>query len=299
MRCVRPLLILALLGSTPGFFDQTARAEKERPLVQSPYDPAAKKVELFSALTEGTLSAQLTPRGAEGGSLFLTNHSDAPVTVKMPAGFVGVPVLPQFGPLGPFGQGSQTGTTFGNQGLNNGATSGMASANGTQAFGGGTSSQMSGTNSGNSSSGLNSMFGNTNGFFSIPAGKTLRLPYTSVCLNHGLKEPTARSTVKLVPVDEYTSDPVLQELIQQVASGKQSQKTMQAAVWHIANGLTWRQLAEKGHGPVRVPGDHYFSPTQMTAARDLVKQIRSTLPAEEQVAGTSHAGRVLSTAHSR
>lgn len=262
---------------------RAALADRDRPLAQSPYDPDAPRVELFAGLNDGRITAQVTPRGAEGGSLFLTNQTSEPLTVQMPAGFVGVPVKPQFGSMGPFGQSNQ-GSGLGNQGVGSGNSS-MAGANGFQMIGGGTNNSMS--SSTNTGSGFNSGNQMMNGFFSIPAGKTLRLPYTSVCLNHGLKEPTARTTVQLVPVEEFTADPVLRELIQRVGSGDQSQRTLQAAVWHVASGLSWQDLAMKGNGPVPVPGNRYFSRSQMETARSLVSELRQAFPATEQVADSS------------
>jgi len=275
------LLVLGVAAFSTGF----ALAEKQRPLKSSPYDPDARAVELFSGQQAGEILAQVTPNGAAGGNLFLTNQTQEPLTVKMPAGFVGIPVNPQFIGLG---QGnSPFGSNFGNQGPGMGLSSGMNSsmaANGTQAFGGGTGNQMSGMNgmNGMNMNGMNSGNSFPNGFFSIPAGKTLRVPYTSVCLNHGLNEPTSRTTVKLVPVEEYTEDPVLQTLISQVGTHPQQQHTLQAAIWHVANGMSWEQLARKSVGPVSVPGRTYFSQGQMTAARSIVKEIQSTLPAAEK-----------------
>jgi len=270
------LLVLGVAAFSTGF----ALAEKQRPLKSSPYDPDARTVEFFSGQQAEEILVQVTPNGASGGNLFLTNQTQEPLTVKLPAGFVGVPINPQL--IG-MGQGnSPFGSNFGNQGsgmgLNSGANNGMAT-NGMQAFGGGTGNQMSGMN-GMNGSGMNGMnSGNSfpSGFFSIPAGKTLRVPYTSVCLNHGLNEPTSRTTVKLMPVEEYTEDPVLQTLINQVGTHPQHQHTLQAAIWHVANGMSWEQLARKSIGPVAVPGRTYFSPGQMTAAQSIVKELRSTL----------------------
>lgn len=260
---------------------QTASAEKSRPLTRSPYDPDARQVDLFAGMKEGLISAQVTPRGAEGGNLFLTNQTEEPLTVAMPAGFVGVPVHAQFGPFGPFGNSpGGSGLNGQNQGFTSGNNS-SAGASGTQRFGGGTGNGTAGTANSGAQNGL------MNGFFSIPVGKTLRLPYTSVCLNHGLNEPTSRTTVQLVPVDEFTSDPVLQALIEKVGSGTENQKTIQAAVWHVANGLSWQELALKGNGPIPVPGNRYFSSAQMEAARHLVTELRETFPASEQVAASA------------
>lgn len=103
------------------------------------------------------------------------------------------------------------------------------------------------------------------GFFSIPAEKTLRVPFTSVCLNHGLNEPTPRTKYNVIPVNQYTQDLVLQSLIEMVGTGKLDQHSAQAATWHITDHMSWEELAAKGTGVVRVPGDNYFSPANLQA----------------------------------
>ena len=54
------------------------------------------------------------------------------------------------------------------------------------------------------------MGGGGGGFFSIPPEKTVQVPLTTVCLEHGKAEPRTKMTYKLVKLEEYTSDPALQ-----------------------------------------------------------------------------------------
>ncbi|WP_437230904.1 hypothetical protein SH661x_002204 [Planctomicrobium sp. SH661] len=275
-------LAVALLTGLELIAGASLQAGGDRPLKSSPYDPEAKAVGLFSGLEEGVISVKVVAKGAEGGALFLTNKTTEPLTVKMPSGFVGVPVKPQFGAGAggiPFGQ---------NQGMGTGAGNAITAATGTQAIGGGTVGNTSANQNGPGASG--NAF--PQGFFSIPAEKTLRVPYTSVCLNHGLNEPTSRTHVQLVPVEEYTADPVLQALINDVGSGEHDRRSLQAAVWHIANGMSWQQLAEKGTSPVRIPGDNFFSASQMKAAKTLVKEV------QEQVGSASNTAVATTTGSS-
>lgn len=256
---------LLLLGAS------AVTAGSDRPLKHSPYDPHAATVKLFEGLKCGAISVKVVPNGAKGGSLFLTNQTQEPLTVQMPQSFVGVPVKAQFGTFGA-GQGT---SQFGqNSGIGNGAGNNMGAAAGTQAIGGSTGSNLSGaTGTGINGSSSSNPF--PQGFFSIPADKTLRVPYTSVCLNHGLNEPTSRAHMELMAVEDYTSDPVLQALINQIGSGEQHVRTLQAAVWHVANGISWQELAGKGTSPIRVPGDNYFSTAQMQAAQAIVNEIQT------------------------
>lgn len=250
-----------------------ATAGDQRPLAQSPYNPDAKIVDLFSGMKDGTIAVKVVPRNAQGGKLFLTNQTKEPLTVKMPQGFVGIPHLAQFGQPGQgftFGNSTQTGL--------NGNSSGNSANRGTQMVGGGTmsSNTTSGTGQQNGTNGTGNQF--PNGFFSIPPERTLRVSYTSACLNHGLLEPTARTSMTLAPVEEVTSAPVLQDLLNRMGDRQFDQKTMQAAIWHVANGLSWQELAAKGNSPVPTPGDHYFSATQMKAAQDLVAELKAAHP---------------------
>jgi hypothetical protein len=112
--------------------------------------------------------------------------------------------------------------------------------------------------------------GGGGGFFSIPPQKTLRLPYTSVCLNHGLKDPTPGGVYLVVPVERYTDNTVLQSLIEMVGSGQLDQRSAQAATWNVANGMSWQQLANESESPFPAPGSNYFSAAQMKAAQQIV-----------------------------
>ncbi len=47
----------------------------------------------------------------------------------------------------------------------------------------------------------------------------------------------------IVPVDKFSQDPLLRELLTLVSTGRINQKAGQAAAWHLANGKSWRELA--------------------------------------------------------
>ena len=83
------------------------------------------------------------------------------------------------------------------------------------------------------------------GFFSIPPERTVRVPYVSACLNHGKPDPSSRLEYKLVPVEEYTKDEVLGELIRMVGSGRVNQHSAQAAIWNRTDNMSWQDLASK------------------------------------------------------
>jgi hypothetical protein len=105
----------------------------------------------------------------------------------------------------------------------------------------------------------------------------------SVCLNHGKPEPKQNMIYKLVKLETYTSDPVLQELITSVATGRLEPKAAQAATWHLTDDMSWRELASK---VIRhaggVPPEPYFTPAQLGYAQQLVIQMQARVREQEK-----------------
>lgn len=91
----------------------------------------------------------------------------------------------------------------------------------------------------------------------------------------GKPEPRPKNSYRLVPVEEYTEDPVLQTLIRMVAAQQIDPAVAQAATWHIANGMSWRELAAKKYDRVAAPDVPYFNRAQLFAAQSLVSVARS------------------------
>jgi len=114
--------------------------------------------------------------------------------------------------------------------------------------------------------------GGGGGFFSIPAEKVVRVPYKSVCLEHGKKEPTPRMVYRMVPVEKYTKDPVLQELVRMVGTGRINQQVAQAAAWHLSSRMSWRQLASKTIRRIGLQSVPYFHPAALRGAQLVVAQ---------------------------
>jgi len=218
----------------------------DRPLSKTKFDPSAKKVEMFAAMEAEQIEVKVIPKDEFGGNLFIKNNQQEPLNVQIPEGFVGVPVLAQFDDTG----GGSTG------GGNNGGGQ-------NQAFGGGGGGQFGG--GGGQFGG-----GGGGGFFSIPAEKTLRIPYTSVCLEHGKASPHPRTPYRVVPVEDYSDDPILQTVVRMVATGRLNRESAQAAAWHVANGKSWQELASMKYDRVGQPDTPFFSVHQLRAASQIV-----------------------------
>jgi hypothetical protein len=88
----------------------------------------------------------------------------------------------------------------------------------------------------------------------------------------------------LIPVEEFTEDPALQELVRLVGTGKVNQQAAQAAAWHIADKMGWEELAAKSVRRLGGQGDYpYFSRAELFGAQQLVSlaQARAKERAEE------------------
>jgi hypothetical protein len=129
--------------------------------------------------------------------------------------------------------------------------------------------------------GMGGGMGMPGGAFSVPPEKTKVMRITTVCLEHGKKEPSSRMAYKLVALDTFSTDPKLAALITSLGRGEISQKVAQAATWHVANGLSWEELAAKKIDRLGRPDDAWFSPAELMMAH------RSVAVAVERAAATA------------
>ena len=276
----RLLAAAALLGLLCG----TAAAGNKRslPAKNLKFDPSAEQVDLFEGLDAGDLSARLIPKDSKGGNLLIENKSDEPLTVKMPSGFVGVHVFKQIGGMGGMGMGGGMGGMGGGMG---GMGGGMG---GGQMMGGGMGGGMGGMGGGmgGMGGGMGGMGGG--GFFSIPPETVARVPYCSVCLEHGKAEPSPRMNYEIRPVDEVVENETLEALINLVGTGRLDEDVAQAAAWHLTDEMSWTELATLKHEHVggRAP-TAVFSRQTLFAAQSLV----SVAAAEGRKIAETRSGR--------
>lgn len=249
----RSLLILGALASVMASSSISEAGSKpseaRKPVITKPkFDPSAERVEFFKGMEDGHLETRFVPKDASGGFLLVTNTTEEPVTVDLPDAFVAVQVLKQMGGMGGGGMGGGGMGGGGQGGGGGGQNAGGGMGGGGQGGGG-----MGGGGMGGGGQG-----GGGGGFFSIPPERTVRVPYVSACLNHGKPDPSARLEYKLVPVEEYTKDEVLAELIRMVGTGRVNQHSAQAAIWTRTDNMTWQELAAKNvRGILSV--EYYFN----------------------------------------
>lgn len=241
--CPAFLAILMLAGTT--------QAAKKGAITKPKFDPNAPVVGLFEGMKDGQFETKLLQKDSKSGNLLVENLTKETLTVQMPESFVGVHVLNQ---------------GFGGGGLGGGgAGGGQQGGGGGQTTGGGGGGQQGGGLGGGGQA------GGGGGFFSIPPEKVVRIAVTSVCLEHGKPEPSARMEYHVFPVEHVSKDPVLKELLNLVASGRINRNVAQAAAWHIANGKSWRELAAmKFNRAGNLPDPPQFSYVELTYAQNLV-----------------------------
>ena len=272
-------LAIALLATGSSF-----AAKKSGAITKPSFDPEAPVVELFAGMEAGQLESKLIMKNEFVGNLLIENKTDGPLTVQMPDSFVGVHVLNQFG--GGFGGGGLGGGQQGGGGGGQAAGGGAGGGQGGGGLGGG---------------GLGG--GGGGGFFSIPPEKVVRLQFNSVCLEHGKTTPRPRMEYTIRPVDEFSEDPLLRELLVMISTGRVSQKAGQAAAWHLSSGKSWQELASMLDDHVGRADTPHFSYADLQAAQLLLanakvraeqrKEREAAEPKKEEPA-RDRTGRVIS-----
>jgi hypothetical protein len=227
-----------------------------KPAITKPkFDPDAPVIGLFKGMEEKKLEVKLIQKNSKTGNLLIENKTKETLTVAMPDAFVGVHVLNQLG-------------------LGGGGQQGGGQQGGGQSTGGG---QQGGGQQGGGQQ------GGGQGFFSIPPEKLVRLPISTVCLEHGKPEPMSRMEYKVVPVEEFSTDPVLRQLLRAVAIGRVRKNVAQAAAWHLSSGKSWRELAGMRYKRAgNLPGPPTFSAAELRQADSLVVAARAKAKEAEE-----------------
>lgn len=239
--------MLAVAGSLLAVTGLYAARPTTPPVAQPVLNPKADAVQMFDGIEQGQLEVTMIPSNSLKGNLLIENKTGKPMTVQMPESIVGVQILKQYGGGGAPGAGGFGGGAAGGGGGGQGVGGGGIGGGG--GFGGG---------------------GGGGGFFSIPPDKVVRLSYRSVCLEHGKAEPSPRMKYRPVRVSDYTKDPALQELLLLVGTEQIDPQVAQAAAWHIANKMSWDELANKAKSKLAGRFVPYFSHAELTRASQLV-----------------------------
>ena len=199
---------------------------------------SANAVDLFAAIDKGQVDVKVIPKDSSQLRVMIENKTDQPLTVKLPDAFAAVPILAQ----NAAGGGAKKNN---NNNQNQGMGGGM---------GGGGMGGMGGGGMG------------MGGMMNIAPEKVGQLKVSTVCLDHGKGEPRAAIPYTIKPLDDYTTQPGVQEVCEMLGKGQVNQRVAQVCAWHLNSGLSWEKLASKqlrfADGSTRP----YFSPQEIQAA---------------------------------
>ncbi|MBI1901711.1 MAG: hypothetical protein HYS13_11455 [Planctomycetia bacterium] len=242
-------------------------AEKAKaPIKKGEYNPKHDTIELFAGIADGSLEVKLIAKDATEARVFIDNKTGKPVNVKLPEAFVGV--LAQAG-------------IPGGGGLGGGNDPG---GGGNQGFGGGFGGQGGGGQWGGGGGG---------NFFNVPPDRIGEIKVPCVCLEHGKKDPKPSVAYVIKPVEAFSTDPALKELLSVYGSGKVSYPVAQAAAWHISNKMSFEELAAKQIRRLNGARYPYFSREQVLAAVQLVATVNARVKEkskDSEKSGTTSAG---------
>ena len=269
-------LALPLVGQEESSTDASAelsRADVRRlntiAKTQAPVD-GFTPIDMFEAMSEGEVEVIIRTKSASDSNLIVTNNSDKPLAIQMPATFSAVPVMRQG--LGVPGGGGGGG--FGGQGGGFGGQGGFGGGGfaGNQGLGGGFGGGFGGGGFGGQGGGGfgGGGFGGGGGVFNIPPGRTGKVSVKTVCLEEGKPDPKSRIEYRIQPLDQLNSDPKIAEMCRMLANDEITQPVAQAAAWNVANGLSWQELLVKNRIE-RMDGsfERYFHPMHIRYAQQV------------------------------
>ncbi|WP_417382914.1 hypothetical protein [Gimesia sp.] len=217
------------------------------PMTTLSLQPDAPQVELFEGIEKQQLGARVYPMSAYSSSVFISNLTTEPLTVKVPAAVSSVHILAQAGP---------------NPGLLQPLQGGQTQVGDSQAVGGNLNPV-----------GNNQNF-DFNGLFTIPPEKTVKLKLSSVCLEHGKPCPSSLKTYELRPIESQVKDKALVMVLQKYNPKHDDLEMVQAIAWHLSSHLSWQELASKKKHQTVGGGVSYFTPAQLIAAKKVVELAR-------------------------
>jgi hypothetical protein len=199
-------------------------------------DPSSA-VDLFAAMDRGLVDVKVIPKDSLQLRLMVENKTEKPLTVKLPDAFAAVPILAQAAPAPKKQQQNQA--VGGGMGM-----PGMMGA------------------------GMPGMIGG--GMMNIPPEKVGTLTAVpTVCLDFGKGEPRAAVPYALKPLEDYTTQPGVREVCEELGKGQVKPRVAQACAWHLNDGLSWEKLSAKQLRFADGSARPYFTRQEIQAAMDV------------------------------
>jgi len=222
-----------------------------KPIRKLSYDENAPVVDLLGDGAKGKLGVRVIPQNEFRSRILIENQTAGPLTVRLPKAVAAVHVVPKDDPE----PNSRVRAT--EEADESDETAGTGQA-------------VVGT--------FGPMNADANGFpheseegsaFTIPAGRRVQILLHSACAEHGKRPPISRMTYQLKPLAQQTANEALQKVVQAYDPLATDPLAFQAAIWHLASGLSWETLAQKTvkKGGQTVP---YFTRRQLALAQNLV-----------------------------
>jgi hypothetical protein len=194
----------------------------------------AEKVDLFTAIEKGQVEVQLIPRDETQCRLLVTNKTAAPLSVKLPDGFCGVPVLAQLN--NPFQNLFPNGPGRNNNNNNNNNNNPLNNANPIDPL----RQQQQPNNKAPQRLGI---AGKNQGLFDIAPEATRTVKLTSVCLDYGHPAPRPTMKYQARPLGAVTDKKGVIEVCELLSRGEIGRRAAQLAAWHLNNDMSWEKLA--------------------------------------------------------
>lgn len=125
--------------------------------------------------------------------------------------------------------------------------------------------------------------------FRVEPDKSRKLKVPCVCLEHGKPDPNPRMKYQIVPIEQVNADPRVAKLCELLGEGKIAQNTAQAAAWHLANGVSWEELARMNRVESKYTGNiRFFNPMELRHAFQLSAALNSEY--QDSLAGEASPG---------
>jgi len=219
---------LMILGSSLATAQSSRPDDPER--ISAPANVATATVDLLKASKVGELSVVARGQGQDRVRLTIRNTSSQRLNVILPAGLVASAAA---------GQGQGRGLQ--SMGL------GMFS-NRPGSFG---QFRGSGGDEGLQSVALDDS--SLDSSITVPAGESLDVTVTAVCLNFGLPTPTPRDRFTLVDVADYSTDSRVRKSLRSLCQLGTSQGVAQVVMWRVCNDLTFEAMAAQAGKVINEP----------------------------------------------
>ena len=104
--------------------------------------------------------------------------------------------------------------------------------------------------------------------------KIAKIKVAAVCLEHGKKEPNSRITYEIHPLEKLQSSPGVLEVCSMLGNGVIDQRAAQAAAWHLANQMSWQQLAAKYVKRASGRREPYFNRLELIRGVQIVQEAK-------------------------